>query len=343
MEFTVQWHLTDRCNLRCQHCYQAGEVRAEMALPEVLRGLREIAETLHIWRDTYEMDFSPSFSITGGEPLLRQDLLTLLEEIRNSGYELHLLTNGTVLDNALAERLAAIGVNGVQVSFEGPEAVHDRIRGQGSFSRALRGVALLRQAGLPVTVNATISRLNRNSISDLVQDLADQGFQGRFGFSRLVPCGNGRDLLGEMLTADEVRALHRHLGGLAVPGLEIVTGDPLAVEAPGGPDGDTPAGGCAAGFSGITIMPDGLLTPCRRLNIPIGNIRTDSFREIWALSPVLNRLRDKSLYSGRCGTCARWAGCRGCRAIAYAFSGLRGNPDYLADDPQCYHLPVNNS
>jgi MoaA/NifB/PqqE/SkfB family radical SAM enzyme len=342
MEFTVQWHLTDRCNLRCQHCYQAGEVRPEMALPEVLQGLQEFAETINLWRDSYELDFFPSFSITGGEPFLRGDLFSILHEIRRSGYELHILTNGTILDAPIVERLSSIGVNGLQVSFEGPEAVHDRIRGKGSFSRALRGVELLAQAGLPVTVNATISRLNRNKIADLIQDLADRGFKGRFGFSRLVPCGSGRNLLQEMLTAEEVRQLYQDLLGTDVPGLEIVTGDPLAADIAAGEEGDTPVGGCAAGFSGITVMPDGLLTPCRRLNIPIGNIRTDSFREIWALSPVLNRLRDKSLYNGRCGACARWAGCRGCRAIAYAFSGLQGQPDYLADDPQCYHFSVHN-
>jgi MoaA/NifB/PqqE/SkfB family radical SAM enzyme len=145
-----------------------------------------------------------------------------------------------------------------------------------------------------------------------------------------------------MLTAEEVRELHQDLVRLSVPGIEIVTGDPLAAETPGDSEGDTPVGGCAAGFSGITVMPDGGLTPCRRLNIPIGNIRTDSFREVWALAPILNRLRDKGSYRGRCGACARWAGCRGCRAIAYAYSALQGTPDYLADDPQCYHWSINN-
>ncbi|MCU0578196.1 MAG: radical SAM protein [Desulfobacterota bacterium] len=265
MEFTVQWHLTDRCNLRCQHCYQAGEVRTEMALPEVLRGLREIAETVETWQEAYGIDFSPSFSITGGEPLLRPDLFPILEEIRAGGYELHILTNGTLLDAATADRLASIGVSGVQVSFEGPEAVHDRIRGRGSFSRALHGIDLLRQAGLPGTANATVSRLNRHEISDLLRGLSDRGFQGRFGFSRLVPCGSGRDLLQEMLTAEEVRELHQDLVRLSVPGIEIVTGDPLAAATPGDSEGDTPVGGCAAGFSGITVMPDGGLTPCRRL------------------------------------------------------------------------------
>ena len=95
-------------------------------------------------------------------------------------------------------------------------------------------------------------------------------------------------------------------------------------------------GGCAAAVSGITLMADGTVTPCRRLPIPIGNVLTDSLREIWATSEVLQRLRNRDLYKGKCGGCERWSSCRGCRAIAYAHSLCLGAGDYLADDPQCF-------
>lgn len=93
-------------------------------------------------------------------------------------------------------------------------------------------------------------------------------------------------------------------------------------------------GGCAAGISGITLLPDGTITPCRRLNIPIGNVRRDSLREVWANSGVLRQLRDKQSYKAKCGVCHRWALCRGYRAVAYAYSG---NGDFLAEDPQCFY------
>jgi radical SAM protein with 4Fe4S-binding SPASM domain len=96
-------------------------------------------------------------------------------------------------------------------------------------------------------------------------------------------------------------------------------------------------GGCAAGLAGITVLEDGTLLPCRRLPVPIGNIRRDSLREVWAASPVLVRLRDRASYRGRCGACARWAACRGCRAIAWAASLADGAADLCADDPQCFH------
>jgi AdoMet-dependent heme synthase len=86
----------------------------------------------------------------------------------------------------------------------------------------------------------------------------------------------------------------------------------------------------------LTLLPDGTITPCRRMGIPIGNILRDSLREIWATSDVLNALRDKKTYMGKCGVCKRWSICRGCRAIAYAWSRSHGRNDFLEEDPQCF-------
>ncbi|NIM05174.1 MAG: SPASM domain-containing protein, partial [Armatimonadetes bacterium] len=107
-------------------------------------------------------------------------------------------------------------------------------------------------------------------------------------------------------------------------GLMLVTGDPVASQfsVPDAEDGGTTAlGGCAAGISGFSLLSDGTVLPCRRLPVSLGNVREDSVREIWATSEVLNSLRDRSRYKGKCASCPRWASCRGCRAIAYAHSG----------------------
>jgi radical SAM protein with 4Fe4S-binding SPASM domain len=88
--------------------------------------------------------------------------------------------------------------------------------------------------------------------------------------------------------------------------------------------------------AGLTILADGTVVPCRRLHLPLGKVGRNSLREIWAASPVLEALRDKSRYSGKCGACARWADCRGCRAIAYEYAKSQGRDDFLAPDPQCF-------
>jgi MoaA/NifB/PqqE/SkfB family radical SAM enzyme len=340
-DFFIQWHLTERCNLACRHCYQAGGRRREPTLPEIGMVVSEVAATLREWSETYAMDFTPSFNLTGGEPLLRDDLFEIVEIIATAEAEVYLLTNGTLIDRARAEKLSALGVKGVQVSLEGPPEIHDAIRGRGSFGAARAGVEKLLDAGLQVTLNLTLSRLNAGAMPEVISLAEALGVQ-RLGFSRLVPAGRGREMAGEMLKAEEVRKLYEILLAVSVPGLEIVTGDPVAAQLhppAGGIGGCTPIGGCAAGVSGVTLLSDGTILPCRRLEVPIGNIFTDSLREVWATSDVLAALRDKSRYRGKCGSCRRWADCRGCRAIAHACGRADGAENYLAEDPQCFIDP----
>ena len=312
-----------------------------MSLPEIRDVVSEIGDTLNDWKEAYGVYFSPSFNVTGGEPFLRTDLHEILSFISDQGFAIYLLTNGILADEKRAKSLTAVGVKGVQVSMEGPEEIHDSIRGKGSFSGSRRGVRNLLDAGLTVTLNVTLSSLNAKYIDDIIE-LSHVWNVQRLGFSRLVPSGKGESLFKEMLSTESVEALYRKIFTLDTGALDIVTGDPVASQVNGhnsDAQGTVPLGGCAAGVSGISILPDGTMVPCRRVHIPIGNIRQDSFREVWATSEVLEALRNKSRYRGKCGVCARWAQCRGCRAIAYAFSQVQGKNDFLAEDPQCFIQP----
>lgn len=337
-DFFIQWHLTERCNLSCRHCYQTGNRMKEMSLEEIRIAVEEISDTLTDWQETYDIDFSSSINITGGEPFLRHDFYHIIDLMGRNGFDIYILTNGTLIDKDVAYTLYDSGVKGVQVSIEGPEHIHDFIRGRGSFSAALNGVTNLLKAGLVVTLNVTLSAVNADYLSSLIKIAWQSGVQ-RLGFSRLVPSGRGRGLADKILSSEEVRRIYKDIFSLKVDNLEIVTGDPLAFQLHRSDplqEGDIPVGGCAAGISGMTILPDGTMTPCRRLPIPIGNIKEDSFRDVWATSRVLSLLRDKTEYKGKCRSCKRWAGCRGCRAIAYANSEIEGKGDFLAEDPQCF-------
>lgn len=338
-EFFIQWHLTERCNLQCTHCYQTGGRMDELSLAEIRKVLDEITDMLAAWSETYQLEFSPSLNITGGEPFLRKDLFAILSAMCSAGFAIYLLTNGTLVNRERAAHLARLGVRGVQVSIEGPEKIHDSIRGGGSFAASCRGVENLLETGLKVTLNATLSELNADKFGDMVAIAISLGAQ-RLGFSRLVPSGRGLGLVDRMIDRQRVRDIYESIFALPENGLEIVTGDPVASQMRDGAEvgdcGSIATGGCAAGISGLTILPDGTVTPCRRLAIPVGNVRKDSLREIWAGSEILEQLRDRSRYKGRCGNCPRWATCRGCRAIAYAHSLVCGEGDFLADDPQCF-------
>jgi len=337
-DFLIQWHLTERCNLHCRHCYQSGGLEDELSLAEKRDLLEEIAEMLAGWEKSHGIRVTPTFNITGGEPLLSSDFFTVLEEIARLGYDQSLLTNGTLVTPEIAARLAALGMAGVQVSIEGPAEVHEAIRGAGSYAAAVAGVRHLLKSGLRVTLNATLSRLNAPHLDGMLALAQELGVQ-RLGLTRLVPYGHGRNISAEMLTPEEVLRLYETAFATDIPSLEVVTGDPVAAQlsddrapVPGSP----PCGGCAAGVSGLTIMADGSILPCRRLPVTIGNVRTDSLREVWATSEVLARLREQHLYHGKCASCARWSVCRGCRGVAYAYARLSGNDDYLAEDPQCF-------
>lgn len=337
-EFFIQWHLTENCNLSCRHCYQGERSSEELPLSGMKRVAGEVSDMIKDWSDSYGVVFSPSMNITGGEPFLRKDLFEILGEIKKQGFKMYVLTNGTLVSRDRARSLADLGVDGVQVSMEGPEDVHDAIRGTGSFRASTEGVECLIAAKLPVTLNATLSAMNASSLGEIVAFCSRVGAQ-RVGFSRLVPAGKGRSLLSQMLTREHVRDLYENIFALEYDGVEIVTGDPVASQMrqkSNNDAGTVAVSGCSAGVAGLTILPNGNVTPCRRLPLTLGNVTKDSLREIWSTSPILDALRDRSRYKGKCRDCSRWAHCRGCRAIAYASARSRGVDDFLGEDPQCF-------
>ncbi len=337
-DYFIQWHLTDRCNLACRHCYQQGVGYIEMPTGQILSFMDDHRDMLDGWASDYDLDVTGSYQFTGGEPLLRDDIFDILDAARAANFKTFLMTNGTMIDAAVAERLAHTGVEAVQISLEGIPSTHDYIRGSGSFARTAEGFRALAEADVDATANVTLSRKNVDQIEKVTRLAAEVGAK-RIGFGRLVPEGRGLDMINEMLSADELAEAFNLIKSLRVDGIAAITRDPLSCSINDDPDpyscGSTAVAGCAAGLSGVTILPDGTVMPCRRLNIAIGNINETPLREIWATNPILEDLRDKSAYTGKCGDCDSWDVCRGCRAIAYAASLTAGTPDYLSDDPQC--------
>lgn len=313
-----------------------------MGLEEIYRAMADVRATIEGWREGYDMQISPSLHFTGGEPVVRWELFEIMARARSLGFSLSLMSNGTLVTDEVARRLEKTGVSDVQVSFEGLEQVHDSIRGKGAFERAVRGVQHLTAHGIDTNLNITLSRVNSDQIEGLV-GLAEGLGASAVTFSRLVPCGRGEALAGEMLPPAELAALYSRARKLSNRQRVAVTcRDPLftIAELEGEvPQTDFPVGGCAAGMFGVTIASDGSVMPCRRMNMVIGNIKEQSLRELWE-SPVLWSLRNRLEYHNGCESCYYWAVCRGCRAIALALARASGKDDFLGADPQCpYYKP----
>jgi radical SAM protein with 4Fe4S-binding SPASM domain len=336
--FFIQWHLTERCNLRCHHCYQERRKVQEMTANEVKREIDGATQMFQAWEEEHGIRVSPSIHFTGGEPFLYKGLWDVIAYSKAKGYGVAMMTNGSLITKDRAKRASSLGISDIQVSLEGPPDLHASIRGRGSFNAAAKGVEHLVAEGNRVNANVTLSRLNAGKIEETVEVARAIGFYG-IGFSRIVPCGSGKALLDTLLTPQELKSAYQKVVSLNSPSFEVASGDPLA----GMLLGTKPSvgcnltlSGCSAGFSGVTIVSDGSVMPCRRIGLIAGNLKNRSLRTIWASSRLLWKLRRRESYTGKCGRCSLWPSCRGCRAVAYACSLTQGTPDLFADDPQCW-------
>lgn len=329
-EFYFQWHLTEKCNLRCSHCYHEDyDSSGELELESLRLICDKMDEAVRAWGKM------GSLSLTGGEPFLRgPDLYALMLYVeQKAGLAYYdLLTNGTLIDGSVAAELACFPkLRRVQVSLEGPSAeVNDSVRGAGTFERIERCIRTLKESNIQVSVMLTLSRRNAGYLADTVEFLGGLGVDA-FSVERFIPEGRGLGIQEEMLSPGELREAFETLYNLAmkVRRPRVLLYRPLFAQLD--PENTTVGAMCSVGMNALTVMHDGTVYPCRRLPIPIGHALRDGFFKIWYDSDLLWRIRDPNNIKGKCQGCQYFAVCRGCRAMAYFV-----NDDYLAEDSQCW-------
>jgi radical SAM protein with 4Fe4S-binding SPASM domain len=270
--------------------------------------------------------------ISGGEPLLRKDLYGIIAYAREHGLSVGLGSNGTTLNQASTARLAALGLNRLQVSLDGLRESHDRLRcWPGLFDKVLRAIQVALNAGLRTHVCCTINRLNGSELEEFTELVSQLGVH-RINFSRYVPTGRGSDDLdlgeGDWQAVMQlcVRLRDRYRGSM-----EIVTHLAQQILVDEEVNGVPGFIGCQAGIGQGCVTATGTVLPCVLLPVPVGNVREQSFREIWRTSPVIRCLQARRSLEGACGACSFRGRCGGCRALAYAKAG-----SYLATDPRCW-------
>ncbi len=339
--FGFQWHITDRCNLRCVHCYQEDySASSELDLEALKQIADEITRTLVKW------DKKGDIAITGGEPLVREEVFPLINYLESSDSiaSIDILSNGTLMDDSIVRQIQDLKkIRCVQISMDGASVeCNDAIRGKGTFEKAVAGIRLLKESGVSVNIMFTLQRRNILDIPPII-DLAVAEGISCLTIERFVPTGSGAKIRDELLSPEEIKKVFGYISERAEQEINrggvtsISRSRPLWVMCNrGSPSTDIPskdaAGGiCSIGLDGLCILPDATVLPCRRLPIPIGNLKNDSLLKIWHTSDLLWEIADKRNLKGKCNSCEYINRCSGCRAMAYACTG-----DYLAEDPQCF-------
>jgi radical SAM protein with 4Fe4S-binding SPASM domain len=294
---SVQIELTGRCNLDCQHCYLDihHPPRDEMTSEEVRGVLAQLRRA-----GTFFL------TLTGGEMFLRPDALEIAAEARRLGFALRLFTSGTRLGRREADAIAQLGVMSVELSlYSHRAAAHDAItRRPGSHRRTLRAALLLRRRGVHVVLKAPLMRPTGSDYPGLLALGERLGVPFKLDPSLIARRDGNRTPLA-------LRAVPQVLvDALRDPRVSQLEQLP--------PPADPNQAPCAIARRTCRIGPNGDVFPCHTFPIPAGNLRRQSFAEIWSSSPLLARLRAIRFgdLGPSCSGCAKSGYCGRCMGLA---------------------------
>lgn len=349
MEFApkwIAWEITRKCNLRCVHCRSSSEMEAkghpDFSTQEAFRVIDDIVSYAN-----------PVVVLSGGEPLIRKDVFEIARYGTDKGLRMCLATNGTLVNEETCEKIKSSGIRITSLSLDGAdEAVHDDFRSQkGAFTGTINAARLFRKHGIEFIVNSSFTRRNQEQIPDVYKLAKELGATAWYMFM-IVPTGRGEDIMKELISKEEYDGiLDWHYNMEKEEDLMLVrpTCAPhyyRVVLQKAKEEGTSVkrrtlkfstggSKGCLAGQLICLIDVDGNVLPCSYFPKPAGNIRDQSFKDIWENSELFRDLRDFKKYKGRCGSCEYVNVCGGCRARAYSVYG-----DYLEEEPFCSYTPM---
>ena len=324
----VSWNVTNACNMYCAHCYRDAGCKAEdeLSTEQAKKLLTEIKKA-----GFQIMIFS------GGEPLMRPDILELVRFADSLGLFPVFGTNGTLITPEMARDLKAAGARAMGISLDSLDpAKHDKFRSfPGGWQGAVDGMKNCRAAGLPFQIHTTVMDWNALELEDMIDFAVEIGARAHHFFF-LVPTGRAATIEEESLRAEQYEdVLTRIMKKQETVPIELKpTCAPqfLRIAAELGQKSRFHRG-CLAGLSYCIISPKGKVQPCAYLKEYLGDVRDTPFDEIWKNNEVLKKLRTLA-YSGGCGTCKYNHLCGGCRARAAIYH----DGDYMAEEPWClYH------
>ena len=338
----VAWETTRNCNLSCVHCRASatnGPYAGELDTGQAFRLLDEIAQV-----------GKPIIILTGGEPLLREDIFDIARYGDALGLRMVMAPNGTLITADVAKKMAVSGIRRISASIDGAtKAFHDQFRGvDGAFDAAIQGIEHVKAAGIEFQINTTITKTNLDQIPKILE-LAERLGAVAHHIFLLVPTGRGKYIVDQAIDAkeyektlnwfyDQRERTSLQLKATCAPHYYRILrqrakaeGQRISFDTHGL---DAVTRGCLAGTGFCFISHTGVVQPCGYTDVKCGDIMQSSFTDVWNHSPVFQKLRDFKQLEGKCGICEYRAVCGGCRARAYEATG-----DYMAEEPLCAYQP----
>jgi len=350
MEFIpkwIAWEVTRRCNLSCVHCRSASGMNSfDTAF--------DTAEAKKLIDDIASFS-TPVIVLSGGEPLLRQDLFEIASYGSDKGLRMCIATNGSLVTDEICEKMKAARIKMVSMSLDGSiAATHDNFRGQpGAFEGVKRAAALFNKHGIEFLINSSFTKRNQKEIPDVMKVAKGLGAKAWYMFM-IVPTGRGEEIMSELISKEDYEDLLKwhyeteknetdmlmrptcapHYYRI-VPQMNKLAeeGDKLERRTLKFSTGGSK--GCLAGQVICLITAEGDVFPCSYFPHSAGNVKQTPFKDIWEKSQLFEDLRDFKKYKGKCGSCEYINVCGGCRARADAVYG-----DYLEEEPFCNYVPL---
>lgn len=332
--FIIIWEVTRACALACRHCRAEAIPRRD---PRELRGA-EVESFL----DQVARAQPKVFVLTGGDPMMRTDLLDIVWGATRRGLQVALSPSATPrFVKADLCRFREVGLKRVSLSIDGAtQAAHDAFRGvPGTWDRTMESIVAAREAGIEVQINTTFTRQNAGQFDAFVRLLGEIK-PSLWSVFQLVPTGRAK--CDDLLTGEELETLFERLCELSlrVPyPIKTTEGQHYRRVAlqrwrrePSRPKPVLLPINDGNGF--VFVSHTGDIQPSGFLPITAGNVRKDDLLDVYRNAPLFRELRDADLLKGKCARCEYRALCGGSRARSYAMSG-----DYLAEEPLCIYQP----
>jgi heme b synthase len=338
----VAWETTRNCNLNCVHCRAAatcGPYSGELDTDASFKLLDDIAQVA-----------KPIIILTGGEPLLRDDIFHIAKYGHDKGMRMVMAPNGLLVTPEIAKQMVESGIQRISVSLDGSDAhSHDNFRGvSGAYEGALMGIQNAKAAGIEFQINTTITKTNMDQIPKILALAESLGAAAHHIFL-LVPTGRGKYIVDQAINAkeyeqtlnwfyDQREKTSLQLKATCAPHYYRILrqraraeGKTVTFESHGL---DAVTRGCLAGTGFCFISHRGIVQPCGFLDLDCGDVTQQSFGEIWKKSKHFKNLRDVSALENKCGYCEYRRVCGGCRARAFEATG-----NYMAEEPLCQYQP----